>query len=494
MILKMKKCKHIFYAIAYSLCLLLLAGGCEDETLNNEAEIILSFKVTNDIGKEYNAIIGNENTITIKISPYLDAEAELAVATPSFFLSKGATVAPDPSIPQNFAQAGGVKYTVTAEDRTTRREYTVTWGVSDKMPHGSGFNYAEIGAAKTFPELGYPGTVGNYDIPSIEYGDLYLFHAYCGNYIILLSRNYIDANPASPHAIKVVDKTTLEPAAGISLNLGSIAPASLKMITSDYKGRCVGAVINGGNTEFFYWTTPTAAPIPVGSVAVNMAPYTAALDCASNFQVAGDITGNAWITALAPRSTTGDHYRIKVTGGQLASTYTMISTGYANNDCNGFQMISPLDDSDEPRFIIGDVEGSKGVNGTVKCYINSYAGSTLAVMPALWNSILQVWWVQTGQSLQRDGSRRPVVSGMLINGKSYALVTSGTAWWHAAAVLETDLSVLVHQNLNIAAGISTGWSFGEWADWYWDEEEGEGHLAVWFGRRGLYTYKLTCFE
>ena len=491
MYVTMKKVKSIVYA-TLAACLLCCAA-CKDEALSSEAEIIISFKVTNEAGKVYNGTIGADNTVTIKVSPYLDAATELAVATPSFYISKGATVAPDPSIPQNFAQPGGVKYVVTAEDGATRREYTVTWGVSDKMPHGSGFSYAETGTAKTFVELGYPGEVGNYDLSSIEYGDLYMFHAYCGNYIVLLSRSYITDYPASPHCVKVVDKTTLTPAAG-TLNLGSIALADLKMIASDYKGHCVGMVTTGGGTEFFYWTSPTAAPVSIGAVPVNMAPYTVAADCASHFQVAGDITGDAWITALAPRSATGDHYRIKVTGGQLASSYSTIRTGYSSDDCNKFQMISPLDDSDEPSYVVGDVEGTIAANGSVKCYINSFAGSTLYVMPGDLLNRLQSWWVSTGQSLQRTGDRRPMVSGMVVNGKSYVALTNGTAWWHNAAVVETDLSTLAHENLNIASAISTGWSFGCWIDWYWNEEESEAYLAVWFGRIGLYTFKLTCFE
>jgi hypothetical protein len=461
--------------------------------LNSAAEIIISFKVTSETGNVFKAVIGNANTITIKISPFLDAATELAVATPTFYLSEGATVSPDPWIPQNFAQDGGVKYTVTAEDGSTKRVYTVGWSISDKMPSGTGFSYAEMITKKNFVELGYPGVFNDFSVPSIEYGDLYMFHAYCGNYIVLLSRSYIDANPASPHCVKVVDKNTLAPAG--TLNVGSISLANLKMITSDYKGRCVGMVVSGSNTEFFYWTTPTAAPVSVGSVAINMAPYATANDCASNFQVAGDITGNAWITALAPKNATGEHYRIKVTGGQLASNYTTVRTGYSSDDCNKFQMISPLDDSDEPRFVIGDVEGGIGVNGSIKCYVNSYGGATIAVMPPLWNGVLWEYWVQTGQSLQRTGDRRPVVSGMVINGKSYVAVTSGSAWYHTAAVLNPDLNVpLPHENLNLYDGINAGWSFGSWVDWYWDEDAKEGHLSIWFGRIGLYTYKLTCFE
>src|SRR5690606_35774060 len=107
---------------------------------------------------------------------------------------------------------------------------------------------------------------------------------------------------------------------------------------------------------------------------------------------------------------------------------------------------------------------------------------------------LQTWWVGTGVSTARYGGRSPVVSGMVINGKSYAVITSGTAWWHAAAVMQTDLQTLAHQNLNIATSVNRGWSYGSWVDWCYDEEAKEGHLAIWFSREGLRTYKLTCFE
>lgn len=470
----------------------LFLGSCEEslsEKLGREANIMISFKVTGTSGTVFNSAIG-ENDIKIKVSPYLDAAEELKSAVPVFYLSKGATVTPDPTEPQNFAQEGGVKYTVVSEDKSTTKEYTVTWTVSDKMPYGSGFSYAEIGTKKSFVELGYPGEVNNFNLPdSKQYGDLQMYHAYCGNYIVLLSRGYI-AVGNSELGIKVVDKTTLS-AAG-TLNLGSISLADLKMITSDYKGRCVGVVVTGNETEFFYWIKPTDVPVSVGKIGISMAPSTS--DLSNNFQVAGDITGNAWITALAPRDKDGTHYRIKVSGGRLASEYSTIKTGYASNDCSQFQMISPLDDSDQPTYVVGDAEGTANAANSVHCYVNSYAGSTLNVMPALWQNTLQTWWVGTGFTVARGGGRAPVVSALPINGKSYVVVTSGTAWWHAAAVLSSDLQTLAHENLNIAYGINRAWSFGAWVDWYWDEENEEAYLAVWFGRLGLYTYKMTCFE
>jgi hypothetical protein len=468
---------------------LFLTTACQEEKLNNEADIIISFSVKNEHGKVFKSTIENDN-IKLKVSPYLDAEEELAKAVPVFYLSKGATVSPDPSIPQNFAQTGGVKYTVKSEDGSNSHVYTVTWGVSDKLPYGEGFSYAEIGAKKLFPELGYPGEQGNFNLPdSKEYGDLILYHAYCGDNIVLLSRAYINADPASPHGVKVVNKNTLADAG--SLNMGSISQNNLKLITSDYKGNCVGAVVSGNETEIFYWTSTTSAPKSAGKIAVNMALST---DGSANFQVAGNITGNAWITALAPRDKKGTHYRIKVTGGKLASDYSTVETGYASDDCAGFQMIAPLDDSDAPNFIVGDTEGTAAAANSIHAYINTFSGSTLYTMPPLWQNILQTWWVGTGFSTARTGGRSPVVSALIINGKSYVVVTSGTGWWHAAAVLTPDLQNLAHENLNIAFGVNRNWSFGSWVDWYWNDDTSEAYLAVWFGRLGLYTYKLTCFE
>ena len=115
-------------------------------------------------------------------------------------------------------------------------------------------------------------------------------------------------------------------------------------------------------------------------------------------------------------------------------------------------------------------------------------------MPGLWQNVLQVWWVGTGFATVRTGGRSPVVSALPVNGKTYIAVTSGTAFWHATAVLDLDLRTLAHENLNIAETISRNWSYGSWLDWYWNEDLKEAYLAVWFGRIGLKTYKLTCYE
>lgn len=504
----MKKIKLTLYSALFVWCVIWL-GACNNDKLCDEAELVYSFKIYRIDGTNrvyYDGEIGEDRTVRIKLSPHINAEEVLNNVYPVFYLSKGATVTPDPGEPKNFAQAGGVQYTVTSEDGKKQNVYTVTKGLADPIPYGEGFGYSETGRSKTFPELGYPGVVGgnNWTTPSIEYGDLLVYHAYCGDHIVLVSREYIDKDPASPHCVKVVNKTTLEPSG--SLNLGVISLANMKMITSDYRGHCVAAVTNGANeTEFFYWTTPTTAPVSVGKININMAPAPAnALGC-NNFQVAGDITGNAWITARAPSNARGWHYRVKVTGGRLAANYSVIETMYPSNDNSWFQMISPLDDSDNPNFVVGDTEGASASPmdaNTNKCYINSPSGTTTWVMPGLWNKTLGLsagvgdWFVGTGMSTSRTGGRSPVVSALPINGKTYITVVLGSNFYHAAAVLNDDLQTLANNNklLDITSqSVSRGWSYGGWVDWYYDEDTKEAYLAVWFGRVGLQTFKLTCY-
>ena len=152
--------------------ILIFNSACNDEGLSSEAAIINSFSVIGKDNTFFRATINDDNTITIKVSPYLDAEEVLESAVPKFYLSKGATVSPDPTLPQNFAQEGGVTYTVTSEDKKTKRDIVVSWGVSDQLADGEGFSYAEIGAKKDFTQLGYPGEFNNFNLPDSK---LYLY-------------------------------------------------------------------------------------------------------------------------------------------------------------------------------------------------------------------------------------------------------------------------------------------------------------------------------
>ena len=114
-----------------------------------------------------------DNTIYIQVSPTVDPAEELDGVVAKFYVSKGATVDPDPSLPQNFAQEGGVQYTVTSEDGKKSVTYTVTHGLTDIVDFGQGFTRGIQQNIKTFDQLGYPGKQADYSFAdSRMYGDL----------------------------------------------------------------------------------------------------------------------------------------------------------------------------------------------------------------------------------------------------------------------------------------------------------------------------------
>ena len=72
----MKKLNLIFLLGIIMSCILSLTS-CKDESLSeklgHEAKIMISFKVKGTSGTVFNSSIGDDNTITIKVSPYLEA-------------------------------------------------------------------------------------------------------------------------------------------------------------------------------------------------------------------------------------------------------------------------------------------------------------------------------------------------------------------------------------------------------------------------------------
>lgn len=489
-----------------------------------DADIIISFSVKNANGDIIEGEIGKD-TVFLKVNPYVDAKEYLKGCTPTFFISNGATVEPAADLKQDFGVDGGFVYTVTSKDGKVVHKYVVTYKNSEHLPYGSGFSYCEItdgvnadygidadgntsGGFTSFTDLGWPGTRMLYykedgsEYPSELYGDLDCYIGYCGKYIVAQSRIYCEMNDAQ-NATKVIDKVKLTPEG--KLNLGGIGVTDLMMVSNDWYGRLVAVVDNGATSDLYYWKDPFQAPVKLGTAPVDLAPSkVASEDASNNFQVVGDITKDACITAQAGHNDDGDHYLLTIAGGALQPGYDIISTGYASNDNAQYQTISLITDTvpiDKPNYLVGDTEGEYSMspqNHMVKIWLSTWEGDYFGE-PAtpFYQGLLQGWWVGNGCSLARMGNRRPYLASMLINGKNYILFAGGTAWWGGSAVFENDpeINTLAHENTNIACYTGTiNWSYGQTGAWYWDKEECAGYYAVWFGRAGLITRKLTCFE
>jgi len=103
--------------ICISALLISLCVSCiQDEPLNPEADI-LTFTMPEDVGLMEASF--NVNDITV----YVRKNVDLSAITPVIQITKGATITPDPAIPQNFNQP--VTYVVTSESGEYRRVYTV---------------------------------------------------------------------------------------------------------------------------------------------------------------------------------------------------------------------------------------------------------------------------------------------------------------------------------------------------------------------------------
>ncbi len=441
------------------------------------------------------------NVITVKINPELDPVEELSDVTAKFFISKGATVTPDPSIPQNFYVDGGIQYTVTSEDGKASNTYTVTYSPTAVPEYGNGFTRGTQVAYKTFPELGYPGTKGLFDgvTDSRLYGDLNGYVAYCGpDHIVLLARQYSD-----PHfdnaALNIQDASlacrvfNAEDLSFVgNLNLGSIDMKNIRAITSDMSGVLVAAVNTGSSCDLYTWSAYNATPSLLGTVEGTLC---SAVDGSNYLSVMGSFAEEANITGNAFRDPDGKHYMIHVENGQINDTQ-IITTGVPASDGNGFQMMSPILPTLNSSYILGDtdptIKDSNG-NNSIRITANTYGGKTKVIMPNVLQNMWQQWWVGAGSMLLRTGARRPYVNDMLINGKHYALISNGTNWWWHFDIAELDDMSTRVTGTTWADSVNAGWSFGSCADWYWDAERGEGHVIYYAERIGMCVYRLTCF-
>lgn len=488
-------------------------SSCKDDDMftidGQQAFIICSNKVDcpyveyvdeNGVKSKFKSRMSND-TIYIQLNPLVDPKTVLSEAVLKFCISKGASVTPDPTIPQDFTVEGGVKYTVVSEDGKARKTYVVTHGLTDNVPYGEGATLGTFQMEKYFPALGYPGEHKNYDQKDSRlYGDLNGYISFCGHdYIVIMARQYSD-----PHfddssfevqnldlAYRVYNATDFSYAG--KLNIGTLEPKSIKATSSDWNGVMVATVVTGANsTDLYYWDNPMSEPKLLGSVSENLG---CAGDGSNYIQISGDIKGQANIACGAYRSVEGEHYIIHLENGQIVST-DKIASGYSSTDCGGFQMIAPMSPEPKPNYIVGDNEGSG--NNTIKVYRNTYGGRTTHIMPGVLQSVgsggYHDWWVGTGSSLSRTGARRPYVSCMAINGHTYVMLMNGTGWWWCNTLIDADdLSTRI-EGAEYDFSVAASWSFGASGDWYFDEGECAAYWVGWIDRQGAFKHKITCFE
>ncbi len=539
--MKFRYNKHIF-AFAIGAVAAMSLYSCKDDStdvLITQAYIepdAFFVESASDKNVSYKAVLSEDGSkFSIQLPENLDPEKELNGAKAHFYLSMGATCTPALSEVQNFADLDNpVVYTVTSNDGGATRSYVVDYMLvgPTQVAKGEKIPSADRIAAKTWDQLGF-GTRAKFEtwgeykdkdgddimLPlSFERGDLMGMPAFCGHdNVVVFARAYA-LNGKEADAFKVFDATTLAPKG--TLNLGGIKPSEVVAVSSDWHGNMIAAVGRkaAGKSDLYVWTSPDEAPVLLGSTHTSVEIEEGNDDAGSYISVAGDLLGNAAIAFGGPRDADGTHYKYNVYGGQLNAEYTTIKTGHPSNDMNSFQMISFFGPKKSDSYLVGDAQKSEvktddstySMRDEIMIYVNGPDGDMRGVIDyhdtgyngwSYDHADAGAWWQRSGQSLKRKGGRRPTVHAMVLNGYKYAFWTTGSNT--IARTIITDTSLKEYQtNLGCHWGfgqttLALFGDFGMWrrdcygsmADWYYDDEAGEGRIAVWLDRVGLVMFK-----
>lgn len=509
--------------------------SCNDdlsETLQSQAYIEPdAFYVVSaaDKSRVYKAVLSEDGTLfSIRLPQNVDPAEELVGATPKFFLAMGATCEPALSEPQDFTDPENpVVYTVTSHDGAAKRSYTVDYIVVEPttVDFGEAFSTADVVAAKNIRNLGwtnnyyYSWDANAYELPpnqpvDINLGDIMGSPAFCGHdNIVVFARAYaLSGQPDK--AFKVFDPQTLE--AKGALNLGSIDPAQVVAVASDWHGNMIAAVGRKvtGKSDLYIWTSPEDEPLLIGSTHVSVEIEENNDNAASYINVAGDLTRNAVIAFGGPRDADGTHYKYKVFGGQLNSDYKVIKTGCSSEDQYKFQMISYFGIKDSDPYLVGDCyitqKTPDKMEDEVGIYLNGPDGDRRAYADyynTAYNGWVHdngdAWWQRTGQTMKREGARRPTVHAMYINGRYYAFWTTGSIYTMRTLITDRNLSEYYTDygcfwgfgKTTAAMGCVNSWQrdgYGPMADWYFDDESQHGYIALWIERVGLVMFEISC--
>ncbi|MBZ0244275.1 MAG: hypothetical protein K8F24_13740, partial [Bacteroidales bacterium] len=113
---------------------LVFSSCTKDEVLNAEADII-SIIVPAEILKTAPVIENSRITVRVK------SDTDLSRQSPEFTLSEGATISPESGTTLDFSQPQ--LYTVTSQDKKSRKEYTVSY-IKSEIVSRFGFNHFRL--------------------------------------------------------------------------------------------------------------------------------------------------------------------------------------------------------------------------------------------------------------------------------------------------------------------------------------------------------------
>ena len=325
-------------------------------------------------------------------------EAALTNATANVTISDKATISPDPAVAADYTIEGGVVFTVTAEDGTTKAEYTVV------------LKEAEINVKcqlvwqKTFGELGV--SAASFSQANVGFS---------GN-------NFVTRN------LEVLDLTGAKVG---TLNVQGVAGAGTEgfgfsCMTNDHAGHLVASIaLTAEGTPAPNSDSASQSKIYVWKNGWDNAPelFYEALDgnVSLYMSAGGDLTGDGIVNVISPgRNVTTMFHTFYTTAGAEGYQWVAFNTQYVSNDGNWGQMVSPASGTIDGDFVVCDSQGNN--NGMMFYARHGYADNGADV--ALTGTVLDDALAEGGGSNQYGNYSTGHARAFTLNGTSYVVACS----------------------------------------------------------------------
>ena len=258
-------------------------------------------------------------------------EAALANATATVTVSDKATVSPDPAVAADYTVEGGVVFTVTAEDGTTKAQYTVI------------VKEAEINVKC---QLVWQKTYGDLGVNTASFNQSNI--GFAGTNIVTRHLDVLDLAGAKVGTLNVT-----------GVNGADKAGFALACVTNDHAGHLVASVAltadgnpapdsdSVADSYIYVWKNgwDSAPELFYNTNEGNVTLYMSA---------GGDLTGDGIVNVISPgRGATTMFHTFYTTAGAEGYQWAAFNTQYVSNDGNWGQMVSPASGS-----INGDLRSS----------------------------------------------------------------------------------------------------------------------------------------
>ena len=400
-------------------------------------------------GQTFEGFVYEEDKV-VEVAYLPGQEAALTNATAEVTISDKATISPDPAVAADYTVEGGVVFTVTAEDGTTKAEYTVV------------VKEAEINVKC---QLVWQKTYGDLGVSTASFNQSNV--GFAGTNIVTRHLDVLDLNGGKVGTLNVT-----------GVNGADKAGFALACVTNDHAGHLVASVAltadgnpapdsdSVADSYIYVWKNgwDNAPELFYNTNEGNVTLYMSA---------GGDLTGNGIVNVISPgRGATTMHHTFYTTAGAESYQWAAFNTQYVSNDGNWGQMVSPASGSIEGDFVVCDSQGS---NQGMMFYVRHGVADNGNDV-ALTGTVLDDALAEGGGSNQYGNYSTGHARAFTLNGTSYVVACS--SGWPCTYVTIQSLNPDDENHYLLRTQVLSTPAPAPCSAYCFDEATGKGYVLV----------------